>query len=194
MIKIKHRVNKSLDLRHTSTDLGIEVDIRSNGKSLIIHHEPFEEGEYFEEWLTHYNHQMLILNVKEEGLECLLINLMKNANIQNYFFLDQSFPFLLKYAKDSNGRTAIRFSEYESIKTVYKLHKICNWVWVDCFSKNPLNFNNYKKLKEYNFKICIVSPELQGRFDTSDIIKMKEKFQRKMIYPDAVCTKFPNLW
>ena len=194
MIKIKHRVNKTIDLKNTDSNLGIEVDIRSNGKNLIIHHDPFEKGEYFQEWLVHYKHKMLILNVKEEGLEHSLINLMDMANIKNYFFLDQSFPFLLKYSKDAEGRSAVRFSEYESIQSVYALNKLCNWVWVDCFSKNPLTINKYRKLKEYNFKICVVSPELQGRNSTVEILKMKEDFSKKMIYPDAVCTKLPNLW
>ena len=194
MIKIKHRVNKIIELKNTNSNLGIEVDIRSNGKNLIIHHEPFEKGEDFKEWLVHYKHKMLILNVKEEGLEYSLINLMNTANIKNYFFLDQSFPFLLKYSKEAEGRSAVRFSEYESIQSVYLLNKLCNWVWVDCFSKNPLTFKKYKQLKEYNFKICIVSPELQGRLDANNILKMKQYFEKKKIYPDAVCTKFPDLW
>tara|TARA_B110000503_G_C7152301_1_gene415755 strand:- start:837 stop:1421 length:585 start_codon:yes stop_codon:yes gene_type:complete len=194
MIKIKHRVNKTIDLKNTDSNLGIEVDIRSNGKNLIIHHDPFEKGEYFQEWLVHYKHKMLILNVKEEGLEELLIKLMEKAKIEDYFFLDQSFPFLLRYSKKSKGRSAIRFSEFESIQTVYKLNTICNWVWIDCFSKIPITRKQFNKLKELNFRICIVSPELQGKNPNIEILKMKNLLKKKMIYPDAVCTKYPELW
>ena len=194
MIKIKHRINKSFDLKKTSHDFGVEVDIRSNGKNLIIHHDPFKEGEKFEDWLNYYNHKTLILNVKEEGLEERLIKLMVKAKIEDYFFLDQSFPFLLKYSANSKGRSAIRFSEFESIQTVYKLNTICNWVWIDCFSKIPITRKQFNKLKELNFRICIVSPELQGKNPNIEILKMKNLLNKKLIYPDAVCTKHPELW
>ena len=160
MIKIQHRVNTANYLKKIPRDIGIEVDIRSNNNHLIIHHDPFEEGELFENWLRYYQHQTLILNVKEEGLEKDLIKLMKQFKINDYFFLDQSFPFLLKYAKESNGRSAVRFSEFESIETVLSLKNIVKWVWIDCFSSLSLTQTNYDILKENNFKICLVSPEL----------------------------------
>lgn len=194
MIKIMHRVNQSSDLKNIPSNLGIEVDIRSYGEELIIHHDPFKKGENFNKWLIEYDHKMLILNVKEEGLEDTLIELMKEKNIKNYFFLDQSFPFLIKHSKSSGGRSAVRFSEYESINTVLNLKNICNWVWVDCFSKNPLTANCFKKIKENNFKICLVSPELQGKDGPSEIFKLKKDLKDKKILADAVCTKHPNLW
>ena len=46
----------------------VQVDIRSKGSQLIIHHDPFSDGEDFEEWINHYKHDTLILNVKEEVL------------------------------------------------------------------------------------------------------------------------------
>ena len=194
MIKIIHRVNKNADLKNISLDMGVEVDIRSKGNELIIHHDPFENGEKFEDWLIHYNHKFLILNVKEEGLEKTLISLMKKNDIKEYFFLDQSFPFLLKFSKDCEGRSAVRFSEYESINSVLNLSNVCNWVWVDCFSRNPLTKDNFIKIKKNNFDICIVSPELQGRNSIKEILELKESLKDKMIFPDAVCTKHPHLW
>ena len=73
---ISHRINTSTLLKKTPKFFGIEVDIRSNENKLIIHHDPFEKGEDFEEWLKCFNHKTLILNVKEEGLEERLLILM----------------------------------------------------------------------------------------------------------------------
>ena len=56
MIIIKHRINKIKDLRKLNKKLGVEVDIRSNLGELIIHHDPFENGEDFDEWIKYYNH------------------------------------------------------------------------------------------------------------------------------------------
>ena len=194
MIKIVHRVNKYSYLKEVPCEMGIEVDIRSNEDELIIHHDPFQKGEKFKSWLHHFNHQILILNVKEEGLEKELIKLMHQFKIKNYFFLDQSFPFLLKYSELCNGRSAVRFSEYESIETVVSLKNFCNWVWLDCFSNLSLSKKNYQILKDCDFKVCLVSPELQGRFNKSEIFQFKSYLKKNNIKLDAVCTKNPDIW
>ena len=84
MHRIIHRVNTVKGLSKVPKDFGVEVDIRSEGKRLIMHHDPFEEGESFTDWLNYFNHGTLILNVKEEGLEKVLIDLMESKKIRNY--------------------------------------------------------------------------------------------------------------
>ena len=191
---IAHRKNTIAELSQTPSQFGIEVDIRSWGEGLTTHHDPFVKGEDFSEWLKHYQHSLLILNVKEEGLEARLIELMKKHGIENYFFLDQSFPFLVKWAKLGEKRLAVRVSEYESIDTALSLKDKVNWIWVDCFTRFPLNANTAKQLKEANFKICLVSPELQGRNAELEIPALQKLLKAENITPDAVCTKRPDLW
>lgn len=191
---IAHRKNTIAELSQTPSQFGIEVDIRSWGETVTIHHDPFVKGEDFSEWLKHYQHSLLILNVKEEGLEARLIELMKKHGIENYFFLDQSFPFLVKWAKLGEKRLAVRVSEYESIDTALSLKDKVNWIWVDCFTRFPLNANTAKQLKEANFKICLVSPELQGRNAELEIPALQKLLKAENITPDAVCTKKPDLW
>ena len=191
---IAHRRNTIIELENTSREYGIEVDIRSNGQDLIIHHEPFKKGELFVQWLESYNHGTLILNVKEEGLEGHLIDMMNAKGITNYFFLDQSFPFLIKWSEASQKRCAVRISEFESISTVMMLKNIAQWVWVDCFSKFPLNKSEVDELKSKGFKLCVVSPELQGRSEDLEISEFVEMLAEKDIVIDAVCTKRPYIW
>ena len=83
MLKILHRVNTIEQLQSVPIEFGVEVDIRSWGEKLIIHHEPFIKGESFKEWLKSFKHKMLILNVKEEGLEGQIISLMSDNNIKD---------------------------------------------------------------------------------------------------------------
>ena len=85
---ISHRRNTIEELKATPREYGIEVDIRSNDGELMIHHDPLASGEYFEVWLKYYHHGTLILNVKEEGLEARLIELMQQHHITDYFFLE----------------------------------------------------------------------------------------------------------
>ena len=193
MLIIKHRINSINLLQDTPSKFGIEIDIRSYKNELILNHEPYLDGEKIENFLKNYNHQFLILNVKEEGLEKRLIELMKSFKIRNYFFLDQSFPFLIKATKSGENRSAVRFSEYESINTVLSLSNIVKWVWVDFFTKFPLDHKNYLKLKESRFNICLVSPELQGH-DKEKIVNLQKELIKNKININAVCTKYPELW
>ena len=68
---IAHRRNTIDELLRTDISCGIEVDIRSYGDELIIHHDPFiyKNTTLFKDWIKFYNHGTLILNVKEEVLK-----------------------------------------------------------------------------------------------------------------------------
>ena len=191
---ISHRRNTLSELLSTDSKYGIEVDIRSEGDRLIIHHDPYMAGEFFDEWIDSYRHGTLILNVKEEGLEARLIDLMQAKGIADYFFLDQSFPFLVKWAKAGEHRCAVRVSEFESIETALTLAGKLDWVWVDCFNYFPLGEQDARRLKDAGFKLCLVSPELQGRDANVEIPQLASLLKERNIVPDAVCTKRPDLW
>lgn len=191
---IAHRRNTKADLMTTPIEYGVEVDIRSHGSQLIIHHDPFVEGEDFEDWLSAYRHGTLILNVKEEGLESKLINLMQSHEIEDYFFLDQSFPFLIKWAKAGEKRCAIRVSEFESIDTALALAGQVKWAWVDCFTRFPLSHTDAQRLQTAGFQLCLVSPELQGRPANTEIPALTALLRERDIHPEAICTKHPDLW
>ena len=191
---IFHRRNTVAELLATDTKYGIEVDIRSKGDQLIIHHDPCVTGESLDEWINAYRHGTLILNVKEEGLEARLIALMRSKSITDYFFLDQSFPFLVKWSKAGEHRCAVRVSEFESIETALSLAGKVDWVWVDCFTHFPLLEDNARQLKNAGFKLCLVSPELQGRDASIEIPQLALLLKERNIVAEAVCTKRPDLW
>lgn len=191
---ITHRRNTICELTATDSKYGVEVDIRSKGTQLIIHHDPFVDGESFDDWINVYRHGTLILNVKEEGLEARLISLMKSKGIDDYFFLDQSFPFLVKWSKAGEHRCAVRVSEFETIDTALTLAGKVDWVWVDCFTHFPLSEQNAIRLKAAGFKLCLVSPELQGRDAEIEIPHLISVLKERDIVADAVCTKRPDLW
>ena len=190
---ILHRRNTLYDLKNTSKEFGIEIDIRSYKGQLILHHDPFIKGEYFSEWIKYYKHGTLILNVKEEGLENKILDILSINKINSFFFLDQSFPFIIKTLRNGEDRIALRVSEFESIETALNLKNKTQWIWVDMFSRFPLSKYEYKKLKEAKFKLCLVSPELQ-KLNHIKINNLKSYLEEENISLDAVCTKIPELW
>jgi hypothetical protein len=191
---ISHRRNTLAELTATPRQYGVEVDIRSWGDRLVIHHDPFVEGESFEQWIAGYQHGTLILNVKEEGLEARLIALMQQYGIEDYFFLDQSFPFLVKWSKAGERRCAVRVSEFESVDSALTLAGKVDWVWVDCFTHFPLRADEAQRLRTAGFKLCLVSPELQGRSAETEIPGLIALLAERGIVADAVCTKRCDLW
>ena len=191
---VLHRRNTFSELKATPRHFGVEVDIRSCGKELIVHHDPFRAGERFDDWIVAYQHKLLILNTKEEGLEKRLIGLMELHGIEEFFFLDQSFPFLIKTAREGEGRCAVRVSEFEPIALALSLKGLVRWLWVDCFSGFPLTGASARTLQGAGMKLCLVSPELQGRTHSSAIFELKKFLDSEKIIPEAVCTKRPDLW
>jgi hypothetical protein len=102
---------------------------------------------------------------------------------------------LIKTAKSNERRCAVRVSEFEHIKTAMTLSGKIDWVWIDCFTHFPLTNEDARRLQvDGGFKLCFVSPELQGRTSLNGIKKYIEVIKSLGIKGDAVCTKHPDLW
>lgn len=162
MLIINHQINTIEGLKATPPEYGVEIDIRAYADKLVLHHDPFVEGEDFAEFIKHYNHAFLILNVKCEGIEKRVIEIVENQGIKNYFLLDVTPPFIIKLVKQGIRKIAVRFSEFESIETCLNLAGKVDWVFIDNLTHLPIENNAFQKLKEH-FKLCIVSPELLKR-------------------------------
>ena len=187
-----HRINTIKELNNINNSYGIEVDLRDNvNGEIFLSHDPFTKGELFEDFLKYYHHSFIILNIKSERIEYKILEILKKFKINDYFFLDSSLPMIYKMSNENINDIAIRFSEIESIETVLNFKNRVKWVWIDCFTKIPLDINNYKVLKENGFKLCFVSPELQNQ--ESKIIEYNEYFKNNGIVLDMICTKYYNI-
>lgn len=190
MLLIRHRVNTVEQLKSTPPEFGVEIDLRDRAQRLILQHDPFQDGEDFEDYLAHYRHGPMILNVKSERIEPRVLELLRAAAIENYFFLDSSFPMIRSLIAQGENRIAMRFSEFEPAESALALAGQVKWVWVDCFTKMPFDERSYAALKAH-FRLCAVSPELQGRA-AETIPAYREQLAKFPV--DAVCTKRPDLW
>ena len=146
MIIIKHRVNTSIELKKISKNYGVEIDLRSNAKDIYLHHNPFKKGELFYNWVKNFNHKLIVLNVKEEGLENKILKILKKNKITNFFFHDQTFSSLLK--NKNKTKVSLRFSEYEDLKKTKELFNKIKWLWIDNFNEIKLEKKFYSFLKK----------------------------------------------
>jgi hypothetical protein len=193
---IKHRVNILSELKKVENSWGVEIDLRSDVRRpghLHLSHDPWFQGPDFEVWLKQFKKQQIrgpiILNTKEDGLERSVLALMRKYQIEKYFFLDTAFPTLIRWSLlNRNKNFALRMSKYESRLSLNPFIGKVSWVWVDCFGGKPVSKNEINKLSS-KFKVCLVSPELQGQ----PVFAIK-KFMSLKGLCDAICTKRPDLW
>lgn len=188
---IAHRVNTVEELRRVPEEYGVEIDLRDRGDRLIMQHDPFRDGEDFEDFLPHYRHGTLILNIKSERIEHRVTELLRHYHIEDYFFLDSSFPMIYLLSGQGERRIALRFSELESIESVLAMAGRVDWVWIDCFTRLPVTWENAAIMKDAGFRLCLVSPELQGR--EADIPRYRDYLLGEKIMLDAICTKLHNI-
>ncbi len=191
MLRIyKHRVNDVAALGALDADWGIEFDLRSDGDRVIVTHDPFTDGPTIEEFFPRIGRRPCIFNVKCEGVEERVSRLAAESGIDDYFFLDCSVPAAMKLARAGERRLAVRYSEVEPVEAVLAWRGKASWVWVDCFTQFPTAAGPWREL-EAHFRICLVSPELQGH-DAATHARLKGSLTG--LRYDAACTKKPELW
>jgi hypothetical protein len=202
---IQHRINSPAELDKLPIHFGAEIDIRYHCDSLVLKHDPFghhiQAAVSLQDWLQGWHHQgPLVLNVKSEGIETACLDLMKTHTVHNWFFLDLSPPYLIKYGLAARrglidglkpANIAVRFSEYEPLEQALALAGMAGWVWIDCFTHMPLTRAAADTLRRAGFRLCIVSPELQ-KHDLGRIDEFHHLLRDVEV--DAICTKRPDLW
>lgn len=186
----RHRVNTIDDLEKVPAGLGIELDLRSDGDRVIVTHDPFTDGPRVEEFFPRIGRRPCIMNVKCEGIEARVVAEAKSAGIEDFFFLDLSVPAAVKLWKQGETRLAVRYSEYEPVEGVLAWAGRARWVWVDCFAHWPEDVDAWARVAGA-FKVCLVSPELQGHGVDAIVPFRRGLGQRRW---DAACTKRPDLW
>lgn len=192
MIYVAHRINTVSELVEIPFEYGVEIDVRDYGNDIVLSHDPFIGGELLDDYLSYYNHALLVVNVKSERLENRVAEILESHNVSSYFFLDSSMSTIFLLSNRCKNKFSGRYSEYESMDTVILMNKLIKWVWVDCFTRFVLDSKSYNTIKNVlGINICLTSPDLLGRPD--DIKSFATKMIEHNFYPDAICCKLKNI-
>lgn len=188
-----HSINSIDLLDDIKIEIGVEIDIRDRLGELVLGHDPLKlEYNNLKEFLKKLKGRHIIANIKSERIEESFLNLLKIYSPNSeYFFLDSSFSVIAKNGRKFNFSS--RFSEYESIQTSKLLIKsnLVNWIWVDTFTKLPINEFNVNEFNSLSAKKCLTSPDLLGR--EYDIIPYAKAIRNMNINFDAICCKYKNI-
>lgn len=150
--------------RSFSLGFGTETDIRDYKGKLVISHDMADENSvtadrFFQLYSSCKKDLPLALNIKADGLQKPLLELLQKYSVENYFLFDMSIPdALVSVKKGLNIFT--RQSEYEKDPALYE---DAAGVWLDGFHgewhSDELSINHIKQGKQ----VCVVSPDLHKR-------------------------------
>ena len=130
----------------------------------------------------------LALNIKADGLQIKLKELLQEYKIKNYFVFDMSVPDGLQYLRH-NIKSFTRESEYETIPSFYD--EACG-IWLDEFQGHWINKEVIENHIKNNKQICIVSPDLHKREYKKEWQHYKEIEKELGIDNLMICTDYPE--
>lgn len=150
--------------RSFSLGFGTETDIRDYKGQLVISHDIADEScitvkRFFEVYNSFKNNLPLALNIKADGLQYKLKELLLTHSIENYFVFDMAVPDGIIYLNEEIN-VFTRQSEYEMLPAYYKQAK---GLWLDEFYDHWVDRGVIQKHMSHGKEICIVSPDLHGR-------------------------------
>ncbi len=172
MLIIAHRgFWKTADEKNSFTALkraveygfGFETDFRDFGGKILISHNPpvgneLTADELFRLYAESGNKSTLALNIKADGLQNMMHDLLKKYGIENYFLFDMSVCDTIPYI-ERKMKIASRSSEFEPYLPFYKDSEV---VWVDYFDGRINIIDELRKYISDGKMPCIVSPELHN--------------------------------
>lgn len=147
--------------RSFSFGFGTELDVRDYCGRLVISHDiPDSVSMEFRSLLEVYcefnKGLFLAINIKADGLQKLLLDLLNEYQIENYFVFDMAVPDALAYL-NLQMKAFTRESEFETDPSFYEQ---ADGVWMDEFRTRWITPQRIKHHLDNGKKICIVSPEL----------------------------------
>ncbi|MBQ7531575.1 MAG: hypothetical protein IJT12_07690 [Paludibacteraceae bacterium] len=142
---------------------GFETDFRDYGGKVLISHNPpmgdeLTADESFRMYAESGRKGTLALNIKADGLQDMMHELLEKYGITDYFLFDMSVCDTIPYI-ERKMKIASRSSEFEPYLPFYKDSKV---VWVDYFDGRTNIADELRKYIADGKTPSIVSPELHG--------------------------------
>jgi len=180
--------------RSFSLGFGVETDIRDYKGELVISHDIANEKclrveDLFKMYNKFDNTLPLALNIKADGLQIKLKELLEKYKIKNYFVFDMSVPDGLLYLKQ-DIKAFTRESEYEKEPSFYD--EVCG-IWLDEFKGHWITKEVIEKHIQDDKQICIVSPDLHKREYKNEWQHYKEIEKELGINNLMICTDYPEI-
>ncbi len=168
---------------------GIETDIRDYKGSLVISHDVADENCPFLkdvlECYSCYPEVFLAINIKADGLQKRLSELLDKYHVTNYAVFDMSIPEQVVYRRDGISYLT-RQSDFEETPVLY-VEAFGVWLdeWDDAWITQDVIDTHLASGK----KVFVVSPELHGKPYNERWELLKKYTGNDRVY---LCTDIPD--
>jgi hypothetical protein len=170
--------------RASALGFGVETDIRTYDSRLILSHDSSTRETFHEEAELINFQSRFALNIKEDGLQRHMKDLIEWMLLTKSFVFDGSIPEMRKY-RSLGIPSALRMSEYEK-----ELPWNSDVVWLDSFTHDWwLSEQLHKSIMGVS-EFIVVSPELHGR-DHREVWDYLKKNTLKGDIRYSICTDKP---
>jgi len=193
-IYIAHRQNKIKNIIKSKNSLfeGIEIDLRSDSKKIVVNHDPFKNGADFIKNIKYFKKYFLLIDIKSSGISEKICKILKKKKIKFLLLnlIQQEFIQMVKLGYSKH--IFLRFSSFENFDLKKKKFNMIKWIWFDFFDNYFITVKEYKYIKKFKKRICITSPDLLG-INTKFIIKLIRHLNKNKMKIDMVCSKKENI-
>lgn len=150
--------------RSFSLGFGTETDLRDLGGHLAISHDPPRPGAMSARELLSihraYDQSLpLALNIKADGLQGLLAELLEEFQTSDLFVFDMSTPDAVRWLKTD----VPVYTRHSDIEPEPPLYEQAAGVWLDAFNSEWWDTSVIRKHLDAGKRVCLVSSELHGR-------------------------------
>ena len=174
-------------------NFGIETDLRDYQEELVISHNIAEASspkleDFFQYYASLGIDLPLALNVKADGMQWKLKELLGKYQISNYFLFDMSVPEMVVNQKEHLKF----FTRHSDIESECVLYEKADGVWLDSFYKE--NWPTEEVVRRHlsdNKKISVISPEIHG-FPYLPLWEMLKKNRFHEDMRTMLCTDLPE--
>ena len=167
---------------------GIETDVRDYKGSLIISHDVGTEAcPLFERALESYRsvgrNAFLAVNIKADGIQGLLLDILRKYGVSNYAVFDMSVPEQVVYRRVRMPY----FTRQSEIEEMPVLYDDAAGVWMDGLERDWISGDAVRRHLNRGKKVGIISPEIHGRNHLNLWADLR-KLQSDAVY---LCTDMP---
>jgi glycerophosphoryl diester phosphodiesterase len=175
-----------------ATGWGAELDVRDLAGSLVVSHDPPDDGTLpFEAVVRAYREHgcpgALAVNVKADGLSAMLANALRAIDRDRWFAFDMSVPDMRHYAREGLPF----FTRHSDLEPTPALYHEADGVWLDDFDGGFITEERIVDHLDSGKRVAVVSPELHGR----DRVRTWEQWRDWRVWRSAavlLCTDHPT--
>ena len=171
---------------------GTELDLRDLNHKLVVSHDPPRRDVLVAEEMFEIHRRLnptltLALNIKSDGIQRLLLDVIQQFEVQDCFVFDMSVPDSIHWIRAG----VPFFTRHSDVEEQPALYSHASGVWLDAFNSDWWDADVVSRHVRAGKRVCIVSPELHSREHRRvwDLLAKSSAAKSEQV---MLCTDYPE--